>query len=455
MTLVLICLLLSACTQPSLRRDGESPQSVIFVTNTDAMARMSWSQSVTLDESSDFDVANSPYLMYSQRMGDDWTGPSVLVQEDDEIKNIGRPQLVSDSLGRLHLVWFEMFRCVGSGPCVGQVNHKMRSKEGVWGEVTDLRRTLGVDVMPTGVTATPDGSLHLVGSDIYSNVMHTWMKPDGTWQPSQELEAGSEGFDCYGTCAPQRPSVAVGSDGTMHAVWGMNWPATGVLRYAKREKGDGWTKPIDLFKFGDGIVTPMLVSNQNGDLKLFVEASWDGNSITYTEPSGPQILGDDRRTQFFLFHSNTDRWSVPESVPGPDQGASWPAAAVDNGGRLAVIWSVISPRTGSPLALSTFRLADDFAWSPAFSSHLDKAIYGKRLLALNDGKLLLVGVAMDSQRAGSVIAVEGSLAVLTPTPSPLPTSPTPPSLVPTIFATPTTLIPTQAPAGRALEAETH
>ena len=145
------------------------------------------------------------------------------------------------------------------------------------------------------------------------------------------------------------PDVEVDGKGVVHAVW-VETAANGhgVVEYARRSPGSGWTDPTPLSSDATDSSEPSIATNFAGNLVV----AWSSGSSAEVVPV---VI---RR------RSPGGAWTPRVTVSAPDDNTGLARATLNNDGDLALSWENLDPVTHKSEAVVRVRLSGQ-AWSPA------------------------------------------------------------------------------------------
>lgn len=260
------------------------------------------------------------HVLYSKLTGHEWSQPKN-VSSTNGISQ--RPQIVTDSSGKVHLVWY------GNQEGFFQLYHSQRS-ESRWTEPIDtglvewfITHNPDWNMKPS-LTAGTDGKVHVawVGMEdvpspyaLTQNIRHStwdgknWLPPDNASQ-NRRMMADLEQL-----------AISADGEGNLHAVW----LDRATLWYGHFD-GKRWSPPKRLSDVDPKIAMPSICHSQSG--RLYV--AWHANSGSKSE---------------LLLRSRTEaKWSQHPPVSKSPRSALGCSLAVDQSGHLHVAW--MDDRTG-------------------------------------------------------------------------------------------------------------
>jgi hypothetical protein len=215
---------------PSLACDAEGTVHMVWAANTSSGGLEGW----------DNFYRNKP-------RGGSWSPVEVITTGSKRCSDA--PVLAVEPDGTVHVAWNE-----NTGPFgyyqVWDVFYKKRASDGTWSAAKRIStEPLGWS-MVSSLVVGPDRAVHIAwsvlrgGGSIFATNVFYRMKPyDGTWSRIERITTVIGAFG-------MGVGLAVGSDGTVHAVWMdielWHWWGWPLIFYKNKPSGGAWTKHAEM-----------------------------------------------------------------------------------------------------------------------------------------------------------------------------------------------------------------
>jgi hypothetical protein len=187
-------------------------------------------------------------ILYARFDGTAWTVPDNLSQSAGRSDN---PALAVDPDGRPHVLWEDNTS--------GLVRFHEAHHDGTgWSAAADtgLPFVQGTFLDTIECACDPTGALHAVwedGATTLTEVYHARRPPGGPWDAPEVVSSTP-------LSASVEPHLAVGGDGTLHAVWVEQEARTGntfeVVHATRPASGGGWGPAVDVSRQGGNCYEP-------------------------------------------------------------------------------------------------------------------------------------------------------------------------------------------------------
>ena len=270
------------------------------------------------------DPETSDRIYYTRLTPAGWLTPTLL---SDEGEVAAGPDLAVDAAGDVHLVW------------------EMTSAEDYPAFAIYYRRTTGGGqrwlpwerVSPMGHSANRPqlaldgkGAPHVVWYDVNEEEIYYTNREGGHWATPENISQ-SQPTVVGGTISSQGPSVAVDSEGRVHAAWleSVSRLYLDSVGYAVRQEG-GWQRRLLMSR--PDVVRDM---DRNSGINVQVVAGAQGDVHVVWHDVGDS-------SQLHIYESNNlsgSGWSLPTRITADTGGAMRPAGYVDSTGHLHLIWT--------------------------------------------------------------------------------------------------------------------
>lgn len=242
------------------------------------------------------------------------------------------PAIAVEKSGALDVVWSD----TGSDPISPDIFF-VRSADGgtTWTEPMDISNTPGVSGEPT-LAIAPDDSIHVVWTDSSKgmknkDIYYTSSTDAGKhWAKDPLLPA----VDISNTTgASSEPTIAVAPDNIIHVAWADSTPGTTHPDiFYTQNSNNKWTTPVNISHSPRVSAHPALSC---GKEKVFL--CWSDNSKKENAADIWLAVGD-----------KNGKFAEPINVSNTPGVSSEPAAAADQSGEAAIVWSDTSTGTKTP-----------------------------------------------------------------------------------------------------------
>lgn len=227
------------------------------------------------------------------------------------------PDAVVDSAGRVHAVWYK-----GNGPIYYAAKE---NRDAAW--------SMPVSISGAGAGLYPDlatdsqGNLYVAweaGSDIF---FVTKPATAGWTAPTNLTHTGQTDV---------RPAIFADATGNLHLVWVSDSPGNREIYYAfKGREADDWSAPSRVSNSAGASESPNVVADGMGGVHVVWYDSTPGVAEIYYAAKAPGAAA----------------WSQAVDVSNTAGGSQWPALAIDDEGRLHLVWQDTLPLAGQGQAL--------------------------------------------------------------------------------------------------------
>ncbi len=228
------------------------------------------------------------------------------------------PDIAVDSLGRLHVVWFD------STTGDHEIYYKKSSNGGTnWTASRQLTNNAGLSYCPR-IAAFSTNSLHLVWSDSTPGVTEIYYKKssDGgaNWSTSKRLT--------WTSGDSVNPDIAVDSSGNPHVAWRDNTPGNEEIYYKRSaDKGTSWSSDKRLTWNSGTSRNPSIAIGLPDDIHVVWDDDTPGNYEIYYKGS---------------FDGGAN-WSASFRETGNSGASTSPSIVFNSQGILHVVWYDYTP----------------------------------------------------------------------------------------------------------------
>lgn len=246
------------------------------------------------------------------------------------------PDVVVDGRGDVHLIW-QTARCSTAyqKPCLMY----WRQKGGVWQDAYDvfLDQGAGQSAIRAAIAADRGGRLHLVYLKDFQYIVYrqAWISHVNSaraWSEPRRLSGFGHAYF---------PDIAVGPDGTVHAVWtesagnkaSPDCPLGDCADIFYRQSADGgvrWSPPVNLSR------------SEVGTMKVHVRADRRGWVHVFWEEGGDRWVSDHPvGVAYAVSYDNGQTWSAPRIFTHPDGFPRQITLDVDGQGQIVAVWRLV------------------------------------------------------------------------------------------------------------------
>lgn len=223
------------------------------------------------------------------------------------------PKAAVGANGTLSIAWWGL----GQG-----VFYSERGPDGAWGPKEAVAQ--GGGQYAPDLALGPDGSIHIVwfgdAGGGATQIRYAWRPPGGAWRGPEQITKGQYG--------QRYPRLAIGPDGSVHAVWigtSASSPLKEQVFYSKWRPGGGIGEPLALTaeEFEQGIADVAVAPDGS------VHVVWSGRS--QSSPADEQIR--------YRRMAPDGKWSEVLELTGGAGSKRDPRILADPEGRIHVVWS--------------------------------------------------------------------------------------------------------------------
>jgi hypothetical protein len=224
------------------------------------------------------------------------------------------PALCLDISGTLHVLWTD----ISSGN--KEIFYSRQPVDSSWTAPTNVSRTSGSSEWPA-IAVGPDGTLHALWADNTSgqyDVYYAAKPPDSAWTSAENLSHSPPGGEA------SAPAVVVDGVGTVRVLWHNYDPTVQQYQifYTSKPAGGSWASPISISQNppGTGYAQwPALAIDSDNTLHAVWQRGWDNREINYaSKPVG-------------------GTWSDPVDISNTSTDSTEPAIAASHG-VVYVVW---------------------------------------------------------------------------------------------------------------------
>jgi hypothetical protein len=255
------------------------------------------------------------------------------------------PDLALGPDGSAHVAWFG-----DAGGGVLQIRYAWRPRGGAWRGPEQVTRGQYNQRYPR-LALGPDGSVHAVwigtsaSSPLKEQVFYSKWKPGG--QIGEPLAITAEEFE------QGKADLAIAPDGSVHVVWSGRSPSSPVdeqIRYRRMGPDGKWSEILDLTSGAGSKRDPQILADSGGRIHVV----WSGGGIWYASGRG-------------------GAFEAAEQV-SDEPGASLPALAISASGEVHVAWMApgsLKARTRDPKGgwgpMEAISQGEGPQWSPCLA----------------------------------------------------------------------------------------
>ncbi|MEM3574931.1 MAG: sialidase family protein, partial [Candidatus Bathyarchaeia archaeon] len=240
-----------------------------------------------------------------------WPAPMDLTAEGDQFD----PKAAVGTNGTLYIAWW------GSGQAQG-IFYLERAPDGAWRPKEALAQ--GGGQYAPDLALGPDGSVHIAwfgdAGGGATQIRYAWRPPGGPWRGPEQITKGPY--------SQRYPRLAIGPDGSIHAVWigtSTSSPLKEQVFYSKWRPGGGIGEPLPLTaeEFEQGRADVAVAPDGS------VHVVWSGRSAS--SPVDEQIR--------YRRMAPDGKWSEVLELTSGAGSKRDPQVLADSEGRIHVVWS--------------------------------------------------------------------------------------------------------------------
>ena len=220
------------------------------------------------------------------------------------------PKAIIDHAGTLHVTWY------GWEETAYKIFYSRRSPDGIWSS-PEIASSAGGDKEARYLAVDDNGVVHLVwaGGEVY----HSLRDESGTWSTPQNI-SNMPGISGGGY--PDRLSMTMDSDGSVHIAWSDNTTGNDEIFYTQRFSNGYWTEPENLTNNPGESYQPWIAADEFGNIHLlWIDNSYGNYEIFYLERSAPGT------------------WSSAQNLSLTSTISRFPKLTLSRTGDLHVVWT--------------------------------------------------------------------------------------------------------------------
>jgi hypothetical protein len=287
-----------------------------------------------------------PKVVFRKKIsGGTWSGVEVI--STDSINNIFTklqpPSLAVDSLGNIHVTWYEYTNFSIQGPAQDMILYKNKQKNGGWSYTERISPENLKNSMSPSLAVDSSNAVHLTWENLKfeqtddGGIFYRVKPLNGNWSAVQKVTT-------EGITYSYNPSVAIDSDLTVHVSWSANSGYGGSgededIFYKNKGVNQQWNDTITEVVSSESnqrSAFPSLAIDQNG----IVHVAW----MDWTDLSGSSHDAN----IFYKTRSTSGVWTTVEVVSWDFPATSTSCSlAIDKEGFPHVVWQDNSNYSGA------------------------------------------------------------------------------------------------------------
>jgi hypothetical protein len=297
--------------------------------------------------------------------------PSSPVDISSSVSESKYPAIAIGPGGAIHVVW------EGWTSSSWEILYSGKDPGGVWTSPVNVSSTSGASDRPS-IAVGEDGTLHVVWHDEASgawDILYSSRAPGGSWSAATNI-SNNEEWSFH-------PEIVVGEGGTLHVVWRDNTSGKWQILYASKPVDGPWSPPTPVWSDGGGSSFAALAVGGDGYLHLaWAERTPDNSEILYaTRPPGGS-------------------WTSPENVSGSVRNSRRPGLAVAEDGSPQMVWH---GEDGGNLRLYHAARGQDGSWSSPADVSGDVFASTRSAVAVANGGTLYATWVGNGSGAGDIL----------------------------------------------------